>query len=148
MILKKEDTAWIESELQACQQRIKQRCKVDVALSINQAGEVKIIAAETIIDVVAKALNVSKIALFGRYRSKDILFARYICIDLIRQHTGLYSPSVLCKIFNRDRTTIINSIQELKAMLETKHKEFCSMYEIARQAILNETTNTNESNAE
>ena len=57
--------------------------------------------------------NVKKEDLLSAKRSKEIAYARHICIYLIREVTEM-SLSNIGDIFNRDHTTIMNSISKIE----------------------------------
>ena len=57
--------------------------------------------------------SVKKEDLTSSKRSKEIAFARHVCVYLIREITEMSLPNI-GKIFGRDHTTIINSIEKIE----------------------------------
>lgn len=62
--------------------------------------------------------NVKKEDLISNKRTKEIAFARHVCIYLIREVTEMSLPNI-GKLFNRDHTTVMNSIDTIERRLIT-----------------------------
>ena len=62
--------------------------------------------------------NVKKEDLISNKRTKEIAFARHVCIYLIRDVTEMSLPNI-GKLFNRDHSTIMNSIDTIERRLIT-----------------------------
>lgn len=71
------------------------------------------VTAESIISHVAKKYGVAVDAILGRQRTKPIARARNISIYVIRRVTGMSQP-MIGKIFDRDHTTILSSINAVE----------------------------------
>ena len=57
--------------------------------------------------------NVKKEDLTSTKRSKEIAFARHICIYLIREVTEMSLPNI-GKLFGRDHATVMHSINKIE----------------------------------
>ncbi len=73
---------------------------------------------EKIFDIVSHRYNVPEDEIRGKKRNDAIAKARHLCIYLIRQLTEL-SLADIGKLFSRDHTTIIASINYMKGQIET-----------------------------
>ena len=71
------------------------------------------VTVDKIFTAIYKKYNVKKEDLLSAKRSKEIAYARHICIYLIREVTEM-SLSNIGDIFNRDHTTIMNSISKIE----------------------------------
>lgn len=85
-------------------------------------------AADKIIDTVCNYFGMTFIELSGKKRTKEIVYARQICIYLILRQTNLTLVGVGRLIGNRDHTTIIHS--------NTKIKDLMPFYEDVRSQII------------
>ncbi len=92
-------------------------CKSAVASFVsNEKSENDTI--EKIFDIVSRRYSVSEEDIRGKKRNDIIAKARHLCIYLIRQLTEL-SLSDIGKLFSRDHTTVIASINYIKGQIET-----------------------------
>jgi len=111
---------------------------IDLQLAVNCTSDVLSgnepinITIDRIFDKVTKKYNISEEDLKGKKRTKDIAKVRHICIYIIRKMTDLSLPSI-GKIFSRDHTTIISSLDNI----ETDIKEN-SLLEIEINELINE----------
>ena len=71
-----------------------------------------------IISQVCKFFNVDEVTLRGTNRSKGTADARHVAIYLIRQLTNMSLPDI-GKEFNRDHSTILNSIRKIEKGLKS-----------------------------
>ncbi len=71
------------------------------------------VTADAIVAHVGRKYNVAVDDILGRQRNKPIARARNIAIYVIQRVTGM-SQTTLGKMFNRDRTTVLNSISVIK----------------------------------
>ena len=76
------------------------------------------VTVDKIFSSVFQKYGVSKEDLISAKRSKDIALARHITIFLIREVTEMSLPNI-GKIFNRDHTTVINSIENIERRINT-----------------------------
>ena len=74
------------------------------------------VIADQIIDNISKRYRVSIEDIKGKKRTNDIAHARHVSIYVIRQITDL-SYTNIGKIFNRDHTTILSSIDVVKGKM-------------------------------
>ena len=74
------------------------------------------VTVEKIFTSVFQRYNIKKEDLISSKRSKEIAYARHICIYLIREVTEMSLPNI-GKIFNRDHTTVMNSIEKIETRL-------------------------------
>lgn len=81
---------------------------------------------ERIIMTVCVELNVPRSSILSRSRSMPEKDARHIAIHLIRKNTGL-SQKDIGKIFKRDRTTAIHSIEVIDEWM-LYDKKFNALY--------------------
>ncbi len=72
---------------------------------------------DRVFDYAKKRYGVDKEDIIGTRRSADILLARHYTIYLLRKSTNLSQKSI-AKIFNRDHTTIINSISVIERKMK------------------------------
>lgn len=86
--------------------------------------EEKIQRAKDIINACMKYYNIPSIEkMMKKDRSEPLVTARHIAAYLIKQNTQMID-SEICKFFNRDRTTIIHSIELINGYIkigEPKH---------------------------
>ncbi len=79
---------------------------------------------DKILNVVSHKYKVGKEDIRGRKRNENITAARHVSIYLIRQLTDL-SQSAIGVYFDRDHTTVINSIKNVEnAILESRDTEY------------------------
>ncbi len=72
---------------------------------------------EKIIAAVSAKYKVSKEEICGKKRSAGIMMARHVCIYMIRELTDL-SQSAIGNYFDRDHTTVLNSIRYIENELK------------------------------
>ena len=68
---------------------------------------------DSIFRAVSRKYNISPDEIKGKRRTEQIASARHICIYLIRQMTDL-SQTAIGAYFDRDHTTILNSIKTVE----------------------------------
>ncbi len=85
--------------------------------SILSGKEAPEITAERIISEISKKYHVTPEDIKSKKRTKNIAMARHIAIYVIRYSTDLAQASI-GKIFNRDHSTIISSIDVVKGEME------------------------------
>jgi len=90
------------------------------------------VTVDKIFTAVSKKYNITKDDIVSAKRTKDIAQTRHISIYLIRKITDMSLPNI-GKIFNRDHSTIISSIETVEKKLQTD-----SMFEFDLSAIENE----------
>ena len=96
--------------------------KIDMDLArgcINEllgGAEPTSVTVEKIFSSVFQKYGVKKEELISTKRSKEVAFARHITIFLIREVTEMSLPNI-AKIFNRDHTTIMSSIENIERRL-------------------------------
>ncbi len=90
------------------------------------------ITIDRIFDKVTKKYNITEEELKGRKRQREIARVRHICIYIMRKMTDLSLPAI-GKIFSRDHSTIISSLDTI----ETEIKE-SSLLEIEINELINE----------
>ena len=95
------------------------------------------ITIDRIFDKVTKKYNITEDELKGRKRQREIARVRHICIYIMRKMTDLSLPAI-GKIFSRDHTTIISSLDNI----ETEIKE-SSLLEIEINELINEIRDKN-----
>ena len=93
------------------------RYYVNVALM-----DTAVIAVMTLIwkifDAVSEKYGVSKEDIYGTHRTKDIATARHVTIYLLRNLTDMSLPYI-GRMFNRDHSTIMNSIDVVERRLRS-----------------------------
>ncbi len=90
------------------------------------------VTVDKIFTAVSKKYNITKDDIISVKRTKDIAQARHIAAYLIRKITDMSLPNI-GKIFNRDHTTIMSSIDAVEKKLHTD-----SMFEFDLTAVENE----------
>ncbi|MBR2381789.1 MAG: hypothetical protein IKA84_04790 [Clostridia bacterium] len=76
------------------------------------------VTVEKIFSSVYQKYGVKKEDLVSTKRNKEIAYARHITVYLIREITEMSLPNI-AKIFNRDHSTIISSIETIERKLIT-----------------------------
>ena len=76
------------------------------------------VTVEKIFSSVYQKYGIKKEDLISTKRNKEIAYARHITAYIIREVTEMSLPSI-AKIFNRDRTTIISSLETIERKLVT-----------------------------
>ena len=93
--------------------------KIDQIISIVDPGNIPTDAMiERVISVVTKKFGISPDDVKSRKRTDNIANARHMCIYIIRQLTEL-SLSEIGKIFSRDHSTAISSIEKVNINIKT-----------------------------
>lgn len=76
------------------------------------------VTVEKIFSSVYQKYGVKKEVLISTKRNKDVAYARHIAIFIIREVTEMSFQNI-AKIFNRDHTTIINSVETIERKIIT-----------------------------
>ena len=76
------------------------------------------VTVEKIFSSIFQKYGVKKEELVSAKRSKEVAFARHLTIFIIREVTEMSLPNI-AKIFNRDHTTIMSSIENIERRLIT-----------------------------
>ncbi len=76
------------------------------------------IPAKKVVDKVAKFYNLESSDLIGKSRVKNINNARQIAMYIMNQELGLSTNQVGAELGNRDHTTIMNGVKNVKASLK------------------------------
>ena len=98
--------------------------KIDMDLArgcINEllgGAEPTSVTVEKIFSSVYQKYGVKKEDLISTKRSKEVAFVRHLAVFLIREVTEMSLPNI-AKIFNRDHTTIMNSIENIERRVIT-----------------------------
>ncbi len=93
---------------------------IEQIISIVDPGNIPTNAlVERIISAVSKNYGVSEEDIKSKKKSENIANARHICIYIIRKMTDLSLPAI-GKIFSRDHSTIISSINKVDINIKTK----------------------------
>lgn len=87
-------------------------------------AEPVVVTVEKVFSAVYRKYNIPKEEIIGKKRSKEIAFARHVSIYLIRHITEMSLPNI-GKIFDRDHSTVMSSIDIIEKKLHTD-----SMFEI------------------
>lgn len=98
---------------------------VDLAETVNET---------VIINTVSQKYGVEVDAILGKKKTKEITLARHVAVYLIRKMTDLSLPDI-GKIFNRDHTTIMNSVDRIKSEVEDspdRRKEIDDLMDLIR----------------
>lgn len=77
---------------------------------------------EYAIEIAEKVCNYYQIKygqLMSKYRGEEVTLARQMTMYLTKEKTELNGEEI-AKIFNRDRTTVLHSIQKIKGQLSNK----------------------------
>ncbi len=76
------------------------------------------VTVDKIFDAVSEKYGVSKEDIYGTHRTKDIATARHVTIYLLRNLTDMSLPYI-GRMFNRDHSTIMNSIDVVERRLRS-----------------------------
>lgn len=99
---------------------INKEITIDLAMeAIKDYGEINedTITPEYIIDYCAKLYNVKKEDIYSEKRNNEIVFARQVCIYIIRELTD-YSLSKIGAIFGKDHATILYALKKLTKIMD------------------------------
>lgn len=72
---------------------------------------------KAIIKACCDHFDTNEVKLKSKSRFHDVLFARHIAVYLIKQHLTYFTLKGIGQMFNRDHTTAINSIREVRGKL-------------------------------
>ncbi len=78
------------------------------------------VTVDKIFTAVCRKFGVSRADLESTSRKKELAQPRHLCIYLIREVTGMSLPQI-GKIFNRDHTTVINSVNAIDKKCRESH---------------------------
>jgi len=90
------------------------------------------VTVEKIFSSVYQKYGIKKEDLISAKRSKEVAFARHITIFIIREVTEMSLPNI-GKIFNRDHTTVMNSIETIERRLITDNMLNFEIKEIVKE---------------
>jgi chromosomal replication initiator protein len=76
------------------------------------------VTVDKIFDAVSEKYGVSKEEIYGTHRTKEIATARHVTIYLLRNLTDMSFPNI-GRMFNRDHSTIMNSIDVVERRLRS-----------------------------
>ena len=76
------------------------------------------VTVDKIFDAVSEKYGVSKEDIYGTHRTKEIATARHVTIYLLRNLTDMSLPNI-GRMFNRDHSTIMNSIDVVERRLRS-----------------------------
>jgi chromosomal replication initiator protein len=76
------------------------------------------VTVDKIFDAVSEKYGVSKEEIYGTHRTKEIANARHVTIYLLRNLTDMSFPNI-GRMFNRDHSTIMNSIDVVERRLRS-----------------------------
>ncbi len=76
------------------------------------------VTVDKIFDAVSEKYGVSKEDIYGTHRTKEIATARHVTIYLLRNLTDMSFPNI-GRMFNRDHSTIMNSIDVVERRLRS-----------------------------
>lgn len=71
-----------------------------------------------IIEMICEQYSVTREQLKNQNRTKDLVFARHLCMYLLYNCVKL-KLSQVGQVFNRDHTTVMNAIQKIEDYIET-----------------------------
>ncbi len=92
------------------------------------------VTVNKIFAAVTRKYHVTKEDMIGKKRSKEIAFARHVAIYLIHDVTEM-SQNSIGKMFERDHTTVINSLDNIDRKLRTD-KAFAADYEAMKKEVV------------
>lgn len=88
------------------------------------------------IEVICRALRVDERELGDKTRKQEIVWARHITIHYLRKYyTYLTLKDIGLMMGGLDHTTVINSLDRVEALTETRDSKFMPKYYVAEQAI-------------
>jgi len=87
----------------------------DVSLPNEDANRKIKINCLDIIGIVSDCTNISYDAMKYKIKMRDVSDARHLAMYFINEYTDL-NHSDIAKLFNRDRSTVVTSIQKIKRM--------------------------------
>lgn len=80
------------------------------------------VTIEKVVDEVSRTYGISSEDIFSKKRSKNIAYARQVCMYITREVTGLVYEDIAEK-FNRDHTTVMHNINVVNEEMEKNPKE-------------------------
>ena len=90
------------------------RSQLAGVLSGKESPEITI---DRIISEIAKKYHITPEEIKGKKRSKDVAMARHVAVYIIRKATDMSLKSI-GKIFDRDHTTMMSSLDVVEAEME------------------------------
>ena len=99
---------------------INKEITIDVAMEAlkDYGDEEKKLNVDNIIETCAKFYNVKKEDIYSQKRNSEIVFARQVCIYVIRELFPTYSLPKLGSIFGRDHTTALYALKKIRNLME------------------------------
>jgi chromosomal replication initiator protein len=91
---------------------------VDVALS-DLLPQVRTVTPNQVVDVVARAFNLTSDRLLGRDRSQSVALPRQIAMYLIREASNASLPQIGQALGGRDHTTVMYAIEKIADRVQT-----------------------------
>ncbi|MGQ9833467.1 MAG: chromosomal replication initiator protein DnaA [Candidatus Villigracilaceae bacterium] len=88
---------------------------------------------ERVLDLVARAFNISTEKLLGRDRSREIALPRQIAMYLLREEANASLPQIGQALGGRDHTTVMYAIEKVSDLLERDDRLRRRVVEIRRQ---------------
>ncbi len=93
-----------------------QQITMDIASNCLREVTGGVVPVQVVIDKIFSAVfgkyGISKEELLSQKRTKEVAFARHVCVYLIRQISEMSFPGI-AKIFNRDHATIMSSYDQI-----------------------------------
>ena len=90
------------------------------------------VTQDKIINIVSAKYGVSASDILGQKRNKDIMLARHVCIYIIRSQTDMSYPSI-GRLFNRDHSTIMSSINTIEKKIEEDSQMESDIHDIIKE---------------
>ena len=105
---------------------------VEIALS-DLLPQARTITPEQVLNIVARAFNMTSERLLGRDRSQVVALPRQIAMYLIREESNASLPQIGLVMGGRDHTTVMHAVEKISDKLETDDQLRKQVFKIREQ---------------
>ena len=105
---------------------------VEIALS-DLLPQARTITPEQVLNIVARAFNMTSERLLGRDRSQVVALPRQIAMYLIREESNASLPQIGLVMGGRDHTTVMHAVEKIADKLETDDQLRKQVFKIREQ---------------
>ena len=99
--------------------------------------QAKQVTPEIIVEVVARAFNITVSDIMSNKRSKDILVPRQICMYLCRSELNMTYPKIGEFFGGKDHTTILHACNKIEISLKETNTEICDHIDSIKKRLFN-----------
>lgn len=114
--------------------RIQAETGLAVRLEVNGTPSCDVLIVETVIQTICNVVKISPIAVLGKSRETAVAWARHIACWYLVSMCELQEKTVAEHI-NRDRTTVMNSVNVTTNLLAANDSEFTPIFQACISAL-------------